>query len=195
MVPHGCTLGENEDVKAGLVRMATIPHVRFAFGDLPERIANSGDEIPVPRELLARLLDLYISCWDFDEEWYLATYPDIGEAVAKGKFDSGWAHFRAIGYLEGRLGHQPMVDPEWYVNAYPDIAEAMLAGKVTSAADHYIQHGYKEGRLPNSPAIHPRWYASRYMPTIDPSNDNEDRLRDHFIRWGYRQLAVPQPPR
>jgi hypothetical protein len=78
--------------------MATIPHVNIAFGDLPEKISKSGDEIPVPREILFRLLDLYISCWDFDEDWYLSTYPDVEEAVSEGRFPSGWAHFRSDGY-------------------------------------------------------------------------------------------------
>ena len=43
--------------------MAMIPHVRIAFGDLPEKLVEHGDDIPVPREILLRLLDLYISCW------------------------------------------------------------------------------------------------------------------------------------
>ena len=175
--------------------MATIPHVTVAFGDLPERLAQTNDEIAVPRELLARLLDLYISCWDFDEDWYLATYPDIQDAVSQGKFTSGWAHFRTVGYLEGRLGTQPTVDPEWYVNTYPDIAEAMLHGTVTSPADHYVQFGYKEGRLPCDPAIHPKWYAPRYLPVVDANGSGDEQLLEHFLRRGYRQLAVPAPPR
>ena len=63
---------------------------------------------------------------DFDEDWYLSTYPDVEEAVRAGKFASGWAHFRADGYLEGRLGSQPAVDEEWYLSTYPDIANAVL---------------------------------------------------------------------
>ena len=73
--------------------MMTIPHVNVAFGDLPDRLKMVGDEVPVPREILARLLDLYILCWGFDEDWYLSTYPDIEEAVKQNLFASGWAHF------------------------------------------------------------------------------------------------------
>ena len=66
--------------------MAMIPpHVGIAFGDLPQKLNEHGDDIPVPREILVRLLDLYISCWDFDEDWYLSTYPDVEEAVRAGK--------------------------------------------------------------------------------------------------------------
>ena len=77
--------------------MMTIPHVNVAFGDLPERLKTEDDEVPVPREILTRLLDLYILCWGFDEDWYLSTYPDIEAAVKQGLFPSGWAHFRTVG--------------------------------------------------------------------------------------------------
>src|SRR5579859_749348 len=102
--------------------MVTIPHPKVAFGDLADRLKSSGDEVSVPRKLLDRLLDLYISFWDFDEDWYLATYPDIQAAVAAGKFGSGREHFKTVGYFEGRRGNQPIVDTEWYVEMYPDIA-------------------------------------------------------------------------
>jgi len=175
--------------------MATIPHVSIAFGDLPERINQSRGDVPIPRELLFRLLDLYVSCWDFDEDWYLSAYPDVREAVDGGDFASGWAHFRTTGYLEGRFGHQPTVDAEWYLSMYPDIAEAMLEGKVTSALDHFVEFGYKEGRLPRDPSIHANWYMPRYVHSAERDEADESMLLDHFVKMGYRQLAVPEPPR
>jgi hypothetical protein len=174
--------------------MMTIPHVNVAFGDLPERLQTEDDEVPVPREILTRLLDLYILCWGFDEDWYLSTYPDIEAAVREALFPSGWAHFRTVGYLEGRFGHQPVVDAEWYLKTYPDIAQAMLEGKVSSALDHFIKFGYQEGRLPHDPDVHPTWYAPRYVPSVDPGGGEEVVLK-HFLEHGYRQLAVPAPPR
>jgi hypothetical protein len=174
--------------------MVPIPHVKFAIGELSQKMLEPSDQVLVSREMLARLLDLYISCWDFDEEWYLGTYPDIQDAIAEGKFLSGWAHFRAVGYFEGRLGAKPSVDPEWYASAYPDIAQAMLAGTVTSVLDHYVQFGYAEGRLPRDPAVHPKWYAPRYLPAVNGANREVDYTK-HFLREGYRKLAVPAPPR
>jgi len=170
-----------------------IPHPKYAFADLSEKMKNASEEVVVPRKVLARLLDLYISCWDFDEEWYLARYPDIQAAVNQGVIASGWAHFRAVGYLEGRLGYQPVVDNEWYLNTYPDIAQAILEGKVASALEHYERFGYAEGRLPADPDLHHKWYAARYMR--DPSNTKEPALLEDFLRRGYRELAIPTPPR
>ncbi len=175
--------------------MATIPHVNIAFGDLPEQLRKHGDSVPVPRETLLRLLDLYISCWDFDEDWYLKTYPDVQAAVGEGEFLSGWYHFRTVGYLEGRFGSPPTVDEEWYLSTYSDIAEAVLEEKVDSASDHFVQFGYKEGRLPRDPAIHPEWYAPRYVRSHEASEANEATLLEHFLRIGYHRLAVPEPPR
>ncbi len=155
----------------------------------------AGDEVPVPRRLLARLLDLYISFWDFDEDWYLATYPDVQTAVIQGTIPSGWEHFRAVGYLEGRRGSRPVVDTEWYVEMYPDIAQAMLEGKVTSAAEHFERWGYAEGRLPADPGLQAKWYAKRYMDIADPNKvDDREALKD-FVRFGYRSLEFPAPPR
>lgn len=39
----------------------------------------------------------------FDEAWYLASYPDVAEAVARGEFASGRAHYLGYGRREGRL--------------------------------------------------------------------------------------------
>jgi hypothetical protein len=175
--------------------MATIPHPKIAFGDLADRLKTSNDEVKVPRELLVHLLDLYISAWDFDEDWYLVTYPDIRAAVGHGQFTSGWEHFRTVGYLEGRLGCRPIVDSEWYLDTYPDIAQAMLEGKVKSAADHFESFGYAEGRLPSDPGIDAKWYARRYMPAIDADKAEQRHVLENFLNVGYRRLAFPAPPR
>lgn len=47
----------------------------------------------------------------FNEASYLERYPDVADAVASGGFTSGWAHYLAFGYDEGRDGTGPI-----YVN-------------------------------------------------------------------------------
>ena len=39
---------------------------------------------------------------DFDEEAYLAGYPDVAAAVSDKRFASGWEHYRLYGKWEGR---------------------------------------------------------------------------------------------
>jgi len=45
-----------------------------------------------------------LSCEEFDEGFYLATYPDVARAVANGLFASGWEHYKVHGGAEGRRG-------------------------------------------------------------------------------------------
>jgi hypothetical protein len=175
--------------------MAPIPHVKFLLGDLADKIKREEPKITVSRDLLMQLLDLYVSCWDFDEDWYLTTYPDVREAIQKGAFTSGWMHFRKVGYFEGRLGASPSVDTQWYTSAYPDIAKAMLDGKVTDATDHFVRFGYAEGRLPRDPGVYPNWYGPRYLGQTNGTAPDEGECTKHFARVGYRAFAVPSPPR
>jgi SAM-dependent methyltransferase len=41
----------------------------------------------------------------FDEEWYLRRYPDVAEAVARGKIPSALTHYERYGREEGRQPH------------------------------------------------------------------------------------------
>jgi hypothetical protein len=175
--------------------MAPIPHAKLLLGEILEKFKREDAEVTITRDVLMHLLDLYICCWDFDEEWYLATYPDVQDAIKKKLFPSGWMHFRKVGYFEGRLGASPSVDTQWYTSAYPDIAQAMLEGKVIDAADHYVRFGYAEGRLPRDPGVYPKWYGPRYMAYTDENMLNRTMCEEHFVRLGYLGFAVPAPPR
>jgi hypothetical protein len=170
-----------------------IPHPDIVFGALMDQLKSSSDEILISRATLRRLLDLYISSWEFDEEWYLETYPDVRVAIEEKQFASGWDHYRSVGYLEGRFGSRPLVNNDWYVETYPDVAQAIIEGKVASASDHYLQFGRAEGRLPEQPNINAKWYIPRYMPMARGSD--RTACLAHFLLEGYRNLAIPAPPR
>ncbi|MGK7903374.1 MAG: Ig-like domain-containing protein, partial [Hormoscilla sp.] len=54
---------------------------------------------------------------NFDEEFYLASNPDVAAAVARGEFGSGEDHFQRFGQAEGRLGAPAnLIDFENYDN-------------------------------------------------------------------------------
>jgi hypothetical protein len=44
-----------------------------------------------------------------DEAWYLESYPDVREAIARRDYLSGQAHFEQSGYREGRLPYAGFV--------------------------------------------------------------------------------------
>jgi glycosyltransferase involved in cell wall biosynthesis len=94
--------------------------------------------------------------FDFDPEFYLATYPDIAEAGVDPRH-----HYFTQGIKEGRLPCRPKeldswqshgvvardalendFDPEFYLATYPDIAEAGVDPR-----HHYFTQGIKEGRI------------------------------------------------
>ena len=55
-----------------------------------------------------------LSTIEVDEEWYLATYPDVVVGIKNGKVSSARDHFMHNGYFEGRLPFPLKVDERWY---------------------------------------------------------------------------------
>jgi hypothetical protein len=106
--------------------------------------------ITIPASLLKLLLQLAVTCSDFDEDGYLSANPDVREAVERRDIESGHLHYIGFGYFEGRPGGMAKVDEDWYLRAYPDVAEALRDGRVESAWQHFQLIGGGEGRSPNA---------------------------------------------
>jgi len=79
----------------------------------------------------------------FDEAAYLALNPGVAEAVSRGDFASGRAHYETFGFDEGR---KPFFDEAGYLARYPDVADAVASGGVPNALHHWTHHGQFEGR-------------------------------------------------
>ena len=92
---------------------------------------------------------------EFDEAFYLESYPDISAAVADGSFASGQEHYARFGRMEGRLAapslqndaERAAFDEHWYRKTYTDVAAALEAGHIRSGYDHWVSAGREEGRL------------------------------------------------
>jgi glycerophosphoryl diester phosphodiesterase len=80
----------------------------------------------------------------FDPKYYLATNPDIADAIAKGQIPSAYAHFSQFGINEGRNPSSRFALE--YLAENPDIAAAIARGVVKSGFDHFFRFGYKESR-------------------------------------------------
>lgn len=98
------------------------------------------------------------SAADFDEAFYLETYPDIARSVADGEFTSGQDHYLRHGRAEGRLGMPKgsgrtraalfaNFDEQWYLAEYPDVEAGIAAGHLASGYDHWQTSGKAEGRI------------------------------------------------
>jgi hypothetical protein len=87
---------------------------------------------------------------DVDEDWYLASYNDVAEAVRTGSLKSARTHYVRAGYFENRLPRPIQVHEDWYLAEYPDVADAIRNGAFASATHHFESDGFKEGRLPQA---------------------------------------------
>ncbi|MFB2833897.1 esterase-like activity of phytase family protein [Floridanema evergladense] len=80
----------------------------------------------------------------FDAKYYLATYSDVADGVAKGLFKSAFDHFAQFGIDEGR--NPSSLFALGYLSENPDIARAVTSGTFKSGFAHFLQFGYKEQR-------------------------------------------------
>jgi len=95
---------------------------------------------------------------EFDEDFYLRTYPDVAAAVAGGGERSALNHYLQFGRLEGRL---PVpVDEAFYLRSYPLAVREISAGRAANAATHYLKIGRARGYLPRADAPRPDYAAA-----------------------------------
>ncbi|HQT64221.1 MAG: hypothetical protein B7Z75_08925 [Acidocella sp. 20-57-95] len=92
----------------------------------------------------------------FDEAWYLQTYQDAADLVAGGAFESGFAHYCAVGYAD-RAPHW-LFSEAYYLLGNTDITRTRLdeAGFLNPYA-HYLAHGdaeFRAGHLFFDPALY-----------------------------------------
>ena len=91
---------------------------------------------------------------EYDEQWYLEKNHDVAEAVARGEWISGYAHYCAVGKSRGRQG-APQVDDVWYLKAYPLAVQEINMGKAQTCVEHYLKFGRYRGYLTDRKARRP----------------------------------------
>jgi hypothetical protein len=102
--------------------------------------------LTVDREGFKAFIREVLRTMPFDEAWYLARYPDVAEAVAKGE-TTARDHYVEFGYYEGRLPGLEGFDAAAYCRAYPDLVHFLShPGSMELASAHFVEHGYREGR-------------------------------------------------
>lgn len=98
----------------------------------------------------------------FDEAWYLRRYPDVGDAVAEGRVESGYAHYCAQPGV-GRAPHW-LFDEQTYAGFSTDLSAEVLADAgCVNLYDHFVRTGSREGRTAHllfDPATYRAWVAA-----------------------------------
>jgi len=113
--------------------------------------SSNDDAVTIPADLFRKLLICALREKNvFDESFYLESYPDIKDSVARGVIPSGAEHYYTTGYFEGRRPKKLLVDERFYLEKNPDVATAIRNGKVASAQEHFEVAGFEELRDPYS---------------------------------------------
>ncbi len=97
---------------------------------------------------------------EFNEQEYLAMYPDVQLAVNMGRFKNAYEHYTKWGKKEGRKPFNKDIlkdsqsesaefNEQEYLDMNPDVQEAVNMGRLKSGYDHYLNWGKKEGRKPH----------------------------------------------
>jgi hypothetical protein len=138
-----------------------------ALGVEPEASLDPNGFLVVPNRLLRFLIAALLRRESFDEQQYLAVYDDVRRAVEAAQFESGFHHFIAEGYIEGRLHLCCGVDESWYVQRNPDVRQSIEQGLFPSAQHHFLNNGVHEWRAPNEDAARDiaTWRAVLNMDT------------------------------
>jgi hypothetical protein len=82
-------------------------------------------------------------CQNVDEQFYLTAYPDVADAVRRGKVKSACDHYQRFGRYEGRF---PSFNEASYLAKNPDVADAIRRKKIRSAYEHWQRFGRYENR-------------------------------------------------
>jgi hypothetical protein len=83
----------------------------------------------------------------FDAAWYLGRYPDVAEAIARGRWHAALHHYLAN---QAPTGFDPLLhfSERHYLQANPDVAEAVASGALRNGYAHFLDHGVFELRAP-----------------------------------------------
>ena len=156
----------------------------------------------------------------FNEASYLAANQDVASAVERGTVESGAAHWRTSGYLEGRplepmFEHYPELPQEFdeqsYLDLNPDVKANVASGGFLSGAEHFRFKGFKENRklrqdvpvvvaepdtvtmeeAARSTKPDPLDYGRANPDILNAIGFRPDDLRDHWALHGFKEGRSP----
>lgn len=132
----------------------------------------------------------------FGEAEYLALYPDVAAAVAKGQYASGEAHYLAMGKAEGRVAPASfssalvLFDERFYLAQNPDVSALIGPGKVPDAWTHFKLYGEKEGRDPNV-LFDTDWYLAHNPDVAAAVATGGIDALTHYAQYGWKEGRDP----
>src|SRR5262245_22903398 len=126
---------------------------------------------------------------NWNEVHYLDQNPDVRDLVKRGAVSSGYAHYKATGFFEGRQGGFSAWDEAAYLKANPDVRAAVERGDYPSGYAHYLAVGRDRGLWSG---LRPHWTEEMYL-ALNPDvrgliqKGEFASGEDHFARVGVHQ--------
>ncbi len=124
----------------------------------------------------------------FDEEFYLAKYPDVAKTIETGEFDTAFDHFIEVGQVSG-YDPNALFDSQYYQEANSDLS-AQIAEGVLTPVEHFINYGQFELRSPN-PLFDPGYYLEQYPDVKGGFLRGEINPFEHFFLYGQYEGRNP----
>lgn len=126
----------------------------------------------------------------FDEQYYVAAYPDANNAA----FD----HFIKYGRFQGRRMNKMLFDENYYLQNNPDVANAVHKGEFKSGYCHFLLNGHAENRKfkyhPVENIVKPNmvfdgeYYADNNLDVLESMKCGWPRTPyDHFLLFGHAE--------
>jgi uncharacterized repeat protein (TIGR01451 family) len=127
----------------------------------------------------------------FDEAFYLATYPQVSQAIARGGVPNAREHFLRIGQFSG-LQPSLLFDEAVYRQYNPQAVAAVQRGEFRSLFEHFLQVGQYQNADPRLLLFDEGYYLFRNSIVKEQIRRGEVRSAfEHYITVGQFQNRAP----
>lgn len=116
--------------------------------------------------------------WYFDPAWYLAQYPVVAEALARGEYTHPLHHY-LTNPTPTAFDPNPFFSEAFYAASNPDVAAIVANGGLRNGYEHFLRFGLNEGR---KPVEHWDLAAYRVRPDVVRAV-RRGVFRDIFAHW------------
>jgi O-antigen biosynthesis protein len=129
----------------------------------------------------------------FDPEWYLAKYPSVSQAIARGLWHCALHHYLA-NETPSEFDPLPEFSETYYQARYPDVAAAVGRAEMRNGYRHFLAFGATERRSPSA-TIDLRYYAGHDAVQTALRDGATPDPFTHYIAVGRAAgLAAIPPP-
>ena len=127
----------------------------------------------------------------FDPDWYVRTYPMVGQSIAAGTYRSALEHYLCNDTPE-RFDPLSDFSEAWYRGTYSDVALAIEQRQIRNGYVHFLLNGARESRTPSA-AVDLKWYAQQEPARVALERREVPDPFAHWLRFGAPSGLLSRP--